>query len=72
MFVGYSPVRCGAGMYLCDDGRQCVVRTSLCDGLTDCRDRSDERHCGKYIKKIFEVYFTWMTPKAARHAISLY
>lgn len=31
----------------------CVVNGTLCDGVTDCQDQSDEEQCGEYF-----IYYT--------------
>lgn len=40
-------VPCGTFTFQCED-RSCVKKPNpQCDGLPDCRDGSDERHCGE-------------------------
>lgn len=33
--------------YLCGDGKKCIVKSYLCNGVVDCDDRDDETDCGK-------------------------
>ena len=31
----------------CDDGRGCILKKFMCDGVVDCVDASDELKCGE-------------------------
>ena len=42
--ISIVPVGCGAGQFLCDNG-DCISKAMHCDGILDCGDASDERHC---------------------------
>ena len=37
--------RCRDDEFSCADGVQCVRQSVVCDGFTNCRDRSDEANC---------------------------
>ena len=43
---------CPKSTYSCDKGDKCLLLSSLCDGLSDCHDSTDEKNCplnpGKY------------------------
>ncbi len=41
---------CSAGYQRCDDGLQCISEDLVCDGIYNCRDKSDEKQCGKLIQ----------------------
>ena len=36
---------CPRSTYSCDKGAKCLLLSSLCDGLSDCEDATDERNC---------------------------
>ena len=36
--------------FQCDD-YSCISGSAVCDGVSDCRDRSDEANCGTYYKR---------------------
>lgn len=40
-----SPSPCSG--FTCDRNL-CLSRSKICDGIPDCQDRSDEKHCSKY------------------------
>ena len=44
LYVGKLEV-CGAAEFECDNG-ECIVIDFVCDGHADCRDSTDELHCG--------------------------
>jgi len=50
-FTGWdeSPVvctrECPSGYTKCDDGLQCIRSAAICDGSTQCQDKSDESQC---------------------------
>ncbi|KAI4497448.1 hypothetical protein M0802_007459 [Mischocyttarus mexicanus] len=41
------PGRCPAGQFQCVLDRACVPLSSICNGIPECRDRSDEDNCGQ-------------------------
>ena len=41
-------VACRAGEFQCSNG-DCIDERERCDGKADCRDRSDESGCRKFI-----------------------
>ncbi|GFU80948.1 DDE_3 domain-containing protein [Trichonephila clavipes] len=38
---------CANGQLMCADRSRCILQNSLCDGVSQCRDRSDETGCGE-------------------------
>lgn len=36
------------GKFMCRSDNTCLPLSARCNGITECRDRSDEDHCGKY------------------------
>ena len=36
---------CQPGQYVCPNSKTCIDRTRICDGLRDCPNGDDERHC---------------------------
>ncbi|XP_062398823.1 prolow-density lipoprotein receptor-related protein 1 [Sardina pilchardus] len=38
-------LRCRFGQFACKDGSECISSMHVCDGESDCRDRSDEASC---------------------------
>jgi len=42
-----SPGQCAADQYMCVSDRRCVPLSSICNGIPECRDGSDEHNCGK-------------------------
>ena len=49
---------CGSDQATCQNG-ECILRSGLCDGHTDCSDGSDENFCNSKFQKSFYtfVYF---------------
>jgi len=39
---------CPGGFFTCHNG-ECIHTSKHCDGHTDCKDKSDEFDCGKFI-----------------------
>lgn len=33
--------------FLCNDGKTCITKLYVCNGVPDCPDRGDETECGK-------------------------
>lgn len=42
-----EPGQCVAGQFMCISDRRCVPQSSICNGIPECRDGSDEHNCGK-------------------------
>ena len=42
-----TEITCGEGKIKCFNGRECIAKENVCNGLADCADSSDERDCGK-------------------------
>ncbi|XP_052820177.1 LDL receptor repeat-containing protein egg-1-like [Mya arenaria] len=36
---------CGVNRYACADGKTCIRRNQICDGMNDCPDFDDEKDC---------------------------
>lgn len=49
------PGRCPAGQFQCVLDKACVPQSSICNGVPECRDASDENNCGK-ISLIICIY----------------
>lgn len=43
--------------YLCGNGKKCIVKDYLCNGVVDCDDRDDETDCGKLVHRML-VHFS--------------
>lgn len=41
-------VSCKSSEFLCDDGTHCINNIHVCDGVRDCVDGTDEKHCRKF------------------------
>lgn len=37
--------QCPKDKYHCDQGKKCISLTGICDGVSDCEDKRDERNC---------------------------
>lgn len=48
------PFHCSPGQFQCKNGN-CIQPNQICDGVSQCRDQSDEQDCGK-----FSVHFPVM------------
>ena len=44
--------RCRETEFQCLDGKRCISFSSLCNGIVDCDDYSDEANCGLYSQQI--------------------
>ena len=42
---GNNPVTCKEYQFGCSNRNQCIEYSSMCDGVTDCNDGSDEKYC---------------------------
>ena len=54
-FVCTDPV-CDSNSFLCEDSLRCIATDSLCDGIGDCEDGSDEDDCvdqGEYLNNVW-------------------
>ena len=40
--------RCPQPQFECDRETQCLPESSRCNGVVECRDRTDELNCSKY------------------------
>ena len=40
----------------CEDTGDCVMRQRICDGVQDCSDGSDERHCARKFRSTVQPY----------------
>lgn len=53
VFISVSPTEppvtgyCATGQFMCISDRRCVPHSSICNGIPECKDGSDERNCGK-------------------------
>ena len=43
--------------FRCKDDHKCISKSSVCDGISDCSDNSDELFCGKKMNDII-YYFS--------------
>ena len=43
-----NPLAYGADMFECVHDGNCILSTSVCDGIIDCNDETDEIQCGKF------------------------
>ncbi|XP_052085911.1 MAM and LDL-receptor class A domain-containing protein 2-like [Mytilus californianus] len=48
------PIYCGADEHRCSSRLQCIPQSSVCDGIEDCKDGSDEKSCNSSISCDFE------------------
>lgn len=41
------PFHCSPGQFQCNNGN-CIQPNQICDGISQCRDKSDEQDCGMF------------------------
>ena len=56
---------CEHGLTYCTDNKECYDKTGRCDGISDCRDHSDEYNCQGHIpataKSMYNLFYFKLT-----------
>lgn len=45
LFILWIAIKCGSTEFQCNEPKTCIAKSSVCDGVADCKDGSDERNC---------------------------